>query len=48
MIAVIVIGAERAFEKLVPARFGRYGFYVEPSLKNPILKITGYDNRPIC
>ena len=35
VIAVIVIEVRRAFEKTVPARFGRYGFYLEPSLKNP-------------
>ena len=43
MIAVIVIGAQSAVEKPVPTRFGRYGFYVEPYLTTPVLKITGYD-----
>jgi len=23
-------------------------FYIEPSLKSPILKINGYDDEPVC
>jgi len=35
MIAAILIGAYRAFEKPVPARFGRYGFLYRTIFKKP-------------